>query len=136
MRTAGGLVLSFLFAAATALAIPASADSLLSGTIIGPDSKPMAGVTVSAKPEGGTITTTVFTDDVGRYFFPALPSGNYRVWAQAISYETAKGAVDLSATASRILRSSRWAIRSARSGSFPATSCSTRCPTVRPNRRA
>ena len=33
----------------------------------------MGGITVSAKPVGGTITTTVFTDEGGDYYFPPLP---------------------------------------------------------------
>jgi virginiamycin B lyase len=53
---------------------------------------------VSAKPEGATITTTIFTDADGRYFFPPMPAGKYRVWAQAVSFETAKGEVDLAAS--------------------------------------
>ncbi len=55
------------------------------------DGKPMGGVTVSAKPDGGTITTSVFTDHSGQYYFPPLPAGTYRLWAQALSYQTAKG---------------------------------------------
>jgi streptogramin lyase len=54
---------------------------------------------VSAKPAGGTITTTVFTDEGGNYYFPPLPEGKYRVWAQALSFETAKGEIDLAAAA-------------------------------------
>ena len=57
----------------------------------------MGGVTVSAKADGTTITTTVFTDEAGDYYFPPLPAGKYRVWAQAIAFETAKGEVDLAA---------------------------------------
>src|ERR1700722_14955777 len=85
------LVASFALLSAT----PGFADALLSGAIKSADGKTMSGVTVSAKPDGGTITTTVFTDENGNYFFPALPAGHYRVWAQALSYQTAKGAVDL-----------------------------------------
>src|SRR5215211_8273351 len=57
----------------------------------------MGGVTVSAKADGGTITTTVFTDEAGGYYFPALATGKYRVWAQALGFETAKGEIDLGA---------------------------------------
>ena len=57
----------------------------------------IGGVTVSAKPAGGTVTTTVFTDAAGDYHFPPLPAGKYRVWAQALSFETARGEVDLGA---------------------------------------
>src|SRR5262249_26679188 len=54
-------------------------------------------VSVSAKPVGGTVTTTVFTDASGEYYFPPLPAGKYRLWAQAISFQTAKADVDLPA---------------------------------------
>jgi streptogramin lyase len=91
---------NFVLANATALALilaaaPAFADALLSGTVKSADGKAMGGVTVSAKPQDGTITTTVFTDEAGNYYFPELPDGHYRVWAQALSYQTGKGEVDL-----------------------------------------
>ena len=74
----------------------AAADpSLLTGAVAGPDGGRMAGVTVSAKAAGSTITTTVFTGDAGTYAFPALPPGRYRVWAQALGYETARGEAEL-----------------------------------------
>ena len=86
--------------AAFAASGPANAaDELLSGTIKSSAGEAMGGVTVSAKPEGGTITTTVYTDEAGNYYFPPLPGGKYRIWAQALSYQTAKGQVDLSANA-------------------------------------
>src|SRR5262245_38097974 len=82
----------------TIIAAPASAaDVLLSGTIASASGEKMGGVTVSAKAEGSVTTTTVYTDEAGEYYFPPLPSGKYKVWAQAISFETAKGDVDLSA---------------------------------------
>src|SRR5215510_5466036 len=81
----------------TTLAAPASAaDVLLSGTIASASGEKMGGATVSAKAEGSVTTTTVYTDEAGEYYFPPLPSGKYKVWAQAISFETAKGDVDLS----------------------------------------
>ena len=57
----------------------------------------LEGVQVSAKKEGSTITTSVYTDQNGDYFFPAMADGKYQVWAQALSFHTVKGAVDLSA---------------------------------------
>jgi streptogramin lyase len=75
-----------------------AADQSLSGSIKSPTGQNLGGVTVSAKPEGGTITTTVYTDEAGNYYFPPLPAGKYRLWAQALSFETAKGEVDLSAS--------------------------------------
>jgi hypothetical protein len=101
MRTARVLATSFLAGTAfatLAAALPAqAADALLRGTVASNGGEKMGGVTVSAKPDGGTITTTVFTDEGGNYYFPPLPAGKYRVWAQALSYQTAKGEVDLSA---------------------------------------
>ena len=74
-----------------------SADFLLSGTIGTTAGEKMGGVTVSAKADGSTITTTVFTDEAGAYYFPPMAAGKYRVWAQTLSFETTKGEVDLSA---------------------------------------
>jgi streptogramin lyase len=102
MRLARDLAVSKL-AAATAITVclsaPAFADALLSGTIKSSSGEGLGGVTVSAKADGATITTTVYTDESGHYYFPALPNGHYRVWAQALSLATAKGAVDLVANA-------------------------------------
>src|SRR6185369_16658457 len=74
-----------------------AADAILSGSIKSPAGEAMGGIMVSAKPQGGTITTTVLTDESGRYYFPPLPAGKYRVWAQALSFDIAKSEVDLSA---------------------------------------
>jgi virginiamycin B lyase len=90
MRT---LLAIALFAAA---ASSPAADALLSGSVRSAQGEKMGGVTVSAKPEGGTITTTVFTDPSGEYFFPPLAAGKYRVWAQALGYRISRSAVDAS----------------------------------------
>ena len=74
-----------------------AADQSLSGAISSSAGAKLDGVTVSAKQDGGTITTSVYTDEAGNYYFPPLPAGKYQVWAQALSFETSKGAVDLSA---------------------------------------
>src|ERR1700674_4827919 len=76
---------------------PASADQLLTGSITSASGQKLDGIQVSAKKEGSTITTSVYTDQNGDYFFPALAEGKYNVWAQALSFQTAKGGVDLSA---------------------------------------
>jgi len=52
-----------------------AADALLSGAIASSTGEKLGGVTVSAKAEGQTITTTVFTDETGKYYFPPLPTG-------------------------------------------------------------
>jgi streptogramin lyase len=72
-------------------------DQSLSGTIASRSGQKLEGVTVSAKREGSTITTSVYTDPAGDYYFPPLPAGRYRVWAQALGFETAQGSIELSA---------------------------------------
>src|SRR5713101_6091259 len=76
----------------------ASADQLLTGSITSASGQKLEGVLVSAKKDGSTITTSVYTDQNGEYFFPPLADGKYRVWAQALGFHTVTGAVDLSAT--------------------------------------
>jgi hypothetical protein len=63
------------------LVSPVSADQLLSGSIASASGQKLDGVQVSAKKDGSTITTSVYTDQNGDYFFPALPDGKYNVWA-------------------------------------------------------
>src|SRR5207244_12301110 len=86
-----------LACAASLLAATAAhaADQLLSGAITSRSGQKLEGVTVSAKREGSTITTSVYTDAAGAYVFPPLAAGRYRVWAQALGFETNKSAVDL-----------------------------------------
>src|SRR5579859_111755 len=90
--TGAAIALSAAFASSAA-----RADALLSGVVTAADGKPIGGVAVSAKADDGTITTTVFSDDSGAYYFPPLPEAHYRVWAQALSFATGNGAVDLKA---------------------------------------
>ena len=115
----------FVVAALGGAAELKAADIILSGSVKSSAGDAMGGVMVSAKPEGGTITTTVLTDEAGRYYFPPLAAGKYRVWAQALSFATAKGAIDLSVARSRTSRFGRWRISFT---SCPATSCLRRCP--------
>jgi streptogramin lyase len=96
-------VSSVTLASALALTIgfagpAAAAEAYLTGTISAANGDKLAGVSVSAKPVTGTITTTVFTDASGAYYFPALEAGQYRVWAQAVSFDTGKSEVDLAGT--------------------------------------
>jgi virginiamycin B lyase len=52
---------------------------------------PMEGVLVSAKREGSTITTTVVTDDKGRYRFPEgrIAPGRYALSVRAVGFDLA-----------------------------------------------
>lgn len=76
-------------------------DNLLTGTIKTESGAKLGGVTVSAQAEGKTITTSVFTDEEGAYYFPPMEAGQYQVWAQAASFETARGSVNLETTQHR-----------------------------------
>ena len=106
-----------------------AADALLSGAIASATGEKLGGVTVSAKAAGQTITTTVFTDETGKYYFPPLPTGTYRVWAQTLSFATAKSEVHLSANRRQDSPSSR--SRNLFSN-CPVISCLRHCPTPPP----
>jgi streptogramin lyase len=97
MHTRQRLWLTALLALTAALAaLPAFAgDIVLTGTITSPAGEKLGGVTVSAKGDGSTITRTVFTDAAGDYYFPPLPGGSYRVWAQALGYQAARAELAL-----------------------------------------
>jgi streptogramin lyase len=77
--------------------IACAAHAQLGGTISSSGGENMAGVTVSAKAAGSTISTSVFTDKQGRYRFTDLPPGKYRVLAQAVGYQTARGELEMAA---------------------------------------
>ncbi|MYI75395.1 MAG: carboxypeptidase regulatory-like domain-containing protein, partial [Acidobacteria bacterium] len=102
------IVLAGMLAGACAVLLavsgaPAAAQSPaptpLAGAVTSPSGEALAGVAVSARAEGASITTSVFTDEGGRYYFPALEppleGGPYRVWAQAVGYERANADVVL-----------------------------------------
>ena len=74
----------------------APAASTLSGTVKSSDGKPLEGVGVSARGASEMFTTTVYTDESGRYVFPPIHGGQYSVWAQTVGFETAKAEADLS----------------------------------------
>src|SRR5688500_8834322 len=100
MKNAGRFINAALFAcaiaagAATMVSTPVQAgDVILSGAVKSVAGEKLGGVMVSAKGEGQTITTSIFTDEAGNYYFPPLPDGKYQVWAQALTFETAKSAV-------------------------------------------
>ena len=83
---------------AISVASGAFADQLLTGSITSATGQKLDGVQVSAKKIGSTITNSVYTDQNGEYYFPAMEDGNYAVWAQTLGFETAKSNVALTAT--------------------------------------
>jgi virginiamycin B lyase len=81
--------------------IPAAMGPVaLQGTVTSAQEGAMEGVLVSAKKTGSTITTTVVTDEKGRYAFPAsrLQPGHYDIAIRAVGYTlNAAKAVDVAA---------------------------------------
>jgi virginiamycin B lyase len=63
----------------------------LAGAVKSSDGKPLEGVAISARGEDANFSVSVFTNHAGEYYFPSLTDGRYRVWAQAVGYETARG---------------------------------------------
>jgi streptogramin lyase len=82
-------------AASTSAAMHKAGVPGLMGTIEGPDGKPMHGVAVTAQSSVQTFKTTVFTDGQGTYVFPQLTAGDYKVWAQAVGFDSGRAAVKL-----------------------------------------
>jgi len=73
----------------------ATLDTMLFGMVSSAAGQPMEGVLISARAEGKRITTSVYSDERGRYYFPALDGGQYAVWAQAVGFETARATFEL-----------------------------------------
>lgn len=73
----------------------------LSGTVKSSDGKPLEGVGVSARNASETFTTTVYTDQNGRYTFPPISSGQYKVWAQAVGFDIATTDAGLAGTGTK-----------------------------------
>lgn len=90
-----------LVACSWAILMPKSlhAATVLSGTVKSASGEKLSGATVSAKLEESNITTSVFTDERGDYYFPPMEAGKYQVWAQVTTYATGKGNVELNASA-------------------------------------
>jgi len=61
----------------------------LSGSVSSAEEGKMEGVLVSAKKDGGTVTTTVVTNDKGEFAFPAgrLDPGHYTLTIRAVGYD-------------------------------------------------
>lgn len=74
---------------------------LLSGSVKSDSGTKLEGVTVSTRADSATITTSVFTDDEGNFYFPRMAAGKYRVWAQAEGYEAGKAEISLSGALTR-----------------------------------
>jgi streptogramin lyase len=84
-----------IFATDAKTAPPQENGVLLTGSVKSESGEKMAGVTMSVKGIGQTITTSVFTDEAGEFYFPRMAAGKYRVWAQAEGFDAGRAEVDL-----------------------------------------
>jgi virginiamycin B lyase len=68
---------------------PRPDDTALAGLVSAADEGPLEGVLVSVRKSGSTITTTVVTDQSGRYRFPRarLEPGKYDMRIKATGYD-------------------------------------------------
>lgn len=73
-------------------------SSPVTGTITS-SGKPVVGAAISARANGRTFTTTVYSNDRGEYSFPSLEAGSYAIRAQAVGY--AAGRADVSVAPGR-----------------------------------
>jgi streptogramin lyase len=94
-------LLAWIFCAQNSFSQAVPSASPLTGTVRSADGKPLEGVGVSARGANNTFTTTVYTDESGRYFFPSMNGGQYKVWAQAVGFETSRAEATLSGGAKK-----------------------------------
>jgi streptogramin lyase len=80
---------AMLFAGGIGSSGHAQDATALSGQVSSAEEGAMEGVLVSARRDGSSITTTVVSDDKGRYAFPAarLAPGRYTISIRAIGYQ-------------------------------------------------
>ena len=72
------------------------ATGIIQGNVKSAGGAPIEGVVVSARGSNRSFTTSVFTDGQGKYSFPSLDAGSYRLWAQAVGFEGARAEFALS----------------------------------------
>src|SRR5579871_4951298 len=79
-----------LFAGCASCAPAQQVGSTLSGSVKSDAGGKLEGVTVSARAAGQTISTSVFTDEEGNFYFPRMAAGKSRVRAQADGFTAGK----------------------------------------------
>ena len=75
-------IMGLLACAGLSIASAAAASSI-AGMVKYANGKPLNGAFISANQDKAIYTTTVFSDDAGKFRFPDLPDGSYKVWAFA-----------------------------------------------------
>ena len=78
-----------LSSSATSMRSEEASGTAFGGRVKSADEGAMEGVLVSARADGSSMTTTVVSDEQGRYTFPAstLPRGHYSLRIRAVGYE-------------------------------------------------
>ena len=67
-------------------------SSPIAGTVLS-GGKPVVGATISARANGRTFTTSIYSNERGEFSFPPLEAGTYAVRAQAVGYAAGKADV-------------------------------------------
>ena len=75
--------------------IMSKTGATIRGVVTSSNGQAMEGVVISARSSDATFTTSVFSDRQGRYYFPLLGAGQYKIWAQAVGFEAAKAELAL-----------------------------------------
>ena len=83
-----GLAAGLLAALAAHAWAGGAAETQLSGGVTDAGGTPLSGVMITAHDGAHRASTTVFTDAGGRFGFPALRPGRYRVTARRLGFET------------------------------------------------
>src|SRR2546426_10751438 len=83
------VAVSVILVASDYIGAASSPGIALTGQVSSAEEGPMEGVLVSAKKDGSTITTTVVSDEQGRYRFPGvkLQPGHYSLRIRAVGYD-------------------------------------------------
>ena len=77
MAAVARITLGLAIAASAAVAAAQSDAATITGTVAGPDGKPFRGAFVQAKNIKTKITTSVLSDNQGRYAIENLPAGDF-----------------------------------------------------------
>ena len=88
MSAAMRFTLGFVSAIAGCTAVFSAQAATITGTVAGPDGKPFRGAFVQAKNLKTKITTSVLSDNAGRYAIENLPAGDYRLTMRAIGFKS------------------------------------------------
>lgn len=83
------LAINLLLVPVITIQAQTASPAALTGQVSSQEEGPMEGVLVTVRQDGATYTTTVVSDDQGRYSFPAnrLKPGPYSVSIRAVGYE-------------------------------------------------